>query len=37
MNAQDLLKECEGLTESDLNEIQLRTDRQIKEICEGMR
>ena len=37
MNAQDLLKECEGLTESDLNEIQLRTDRQIKEICEEMK
>lgn len=37
MNADEIIKECEGLTESDLNEIQLRTSRQIKEICEEMK
>jgi len=32
MNANDLLKECKGLTESDTEEIQLRAKTQLKEV-----
>jgi len=34
MNAEELIKDCEGLTESDINEIQLRISNKIKE-CVG--
>jgi hypothetical protein len=32
MNAEEILNECEGLTESDTEEIQLRAKTQLKEV-----
>ena len=37
MNAQDLLNEAEGLTESDINELQIRASKDIKNICDEMK
>ena len=37
MNANEIIKECENITSEDTEEIQLRTKRQLKDICEGLK